>query len=188
MALDHRDLTDWTLDQLSLQEHDHVLDIGCGSGLAVERISAISAQGYVVGIDYSPAMIRQATRRNRCAIRKGHVGILRGNVSALPFADNRFDKACAIEAFYFWPDPSEDLREVARVLRPGGIAAFSMDISKEGLDKSAIAAIALRLGLPVYSGQEMEALLSQAGFTDVRSKAIPALGKGWLCTVGTVAE
>jgi ubiquinone/menaquinone biosynthesis C-methylase UbiE len=188
MASDHGELTNWTLDQLSLQDHDNVLDVGCGSGLAVKRISAVVTQGHVVGIDYSPAMLRQATRRNRHAIKAGRVEICSSSVSTLPFDGGSFDKVCAIETFYFWPNPSEDLREVARVLKPGGIAAFAMDISKEGVNRSAIADTAQRLGLSVYSGQEMNSLLSQAGFIDVSFKAIPARGKGWLCAVGRVAK
>jgi ubiquinone/menaquinone biosynthesis C-methylase UbiE len=188
MASDHRELTDWTIDQLLLQSRDHVLDIGCGSGVAIEKASAIVTQGHVEGIDYSPTMLRQAEARNKHAIESGHVKIRRGEVSALPFADRSFDKACAIETFYFWPNPPEDLREVQRVLKPGGIAAFAMDISKEGTNRSAISDSARRLGFPIYSGEEMCSLLLQASFTDVRYEVLPQRGKGWLCAVGRVAE
>ena len=41
MASDHKELTDWTLDQLQLRDNDHVLDLGCGSGLAINKINNV---------------------------------------------------------------------------------------------------------------------------------------------------
>jgi len=188
MAADHKVLTQWTLEQLQIEENDSVLDIGCGSGMAIEMINTISTKGYVVGIDYSPVMVKQAIKKNKLAIKDGKTTILQGNVSELPFADASFDKICAIETFYFWPDPPKSLQEVKRVMKPGGTAAFAMEISKEGTNSSAILDNAQRLGFPIYSGQEMESLLVTAGFINVSYKVIPEREKGWLCAVGSVEK
>jgi ubiquinone/menaquinone biosynthesis C-methylase UbiE len=188
MAADHKALTQWTLEELHLGDNDSVLDIGCGSGMAIEMINTIVTQGHVVGIDYSPVMIKQAIKRNKLAIEQGKTEIYEGNVSALPFDDASFDKICAIETFYFWPDPPKNLQEVKRVIRPGGIAAFAMEISKEGINKSAILDNAQRLKFPIYSGQEMKSLLSTAGFVDISYKVIPDREKGWFCAVGSVEK
>jgi SAM-dependent methyltransferase len=115
MAADHKELTDWTLDQLQIKNNDFVLDIGCGSGLAIEKLNIIVTHGYIVGIDYSPTMLRQAAKRNRLVISKGKTMLCYGNVSTLPFTDASFDKVCAIETFYFWPNPSENPQEVKRI-------------------------------------------------------------------------
>ena len=188
MAADHKALTQWTLEELHLRDNDSVLDIGCGSGMAIEMINTIVTQGYVVGIDYSPVMIKQAVKRNKLAIEKGKTKIYEANVSALPFDDASFDKICAIETFYFWPDPPENLQEVGRVMKLGGIVAFAMEISKEGTNRSAILDNAERLKFPIYSGQEMKSLLTTAGFVDVSYKVIPEREKGWLCVVGSVGK
>jgi ubiquinone/menaquinone biosynthesis C-methylase UbiE len=188
MAADHKALTQWTLEQLQIEENDSVLDIGCGSGMAIEMINNIATKGYVVGIDYSPVMVKQAIKKNKLAIKDGKTKILQGNVSELPFADASFDKICAIETFYFWPDPPKNLQEVKRVMKPGGIAAFAMEISKEGANSSAILDNAQRLGFPIYSGQEMKSLLVTAGFVDVSYKVIPEREKGWLCAVGSIEK
>jgi len=184
MAVDHKAITNWTLDQLRIQENDHVLDIGCGCGMAVKMISAIT-EGDVVGIDYSPVMLRQAARRNRLAIKKNKTRICHGNVCTLPFPDESFNKVCSIETFYFWPDPPKNLQEVKRVMKPGGTAVFSMDTSKEGKNYSVILETAKKLGIQIYSGEEMKSLLSAAGFINVSYEAIPERGKGWLCVVGS---
>lgn len=186
MASDHIALTSWTLGHLGIRNVDHVLDIGCGSGLAIKMLSDTVTEGKIIGIDYSPVMLRQAEKRNRQGVREGKIAIHHGNVSQLPFSDDSFDKVCAIETFYFWPDPSENLKEVGRVLRPGGTAAIAMEISKEGTNRSAISDNAQRLGFPIYSGEEMKDLLSTAGFMDVSYEAIPEREKGWLCAIGSV--
>jgi ubiquinone/menaquinone biosynthesis C-methylase UbiE len=188
MAVDHKVLTQWTLEELRLEDNDSVLDIGCGSGMAIQMINTVATRGYVVGIDYSPVMIKQAIKKNRLAIKKEKTKIIQGNVSELPFADASFDKICAIETFYFWPDPPKNLQEVKRVMKPGAVAAFAMEISKEGTNSSAILDNAQRLGFPIYSGQEMKSLLMTAGFVDVNYKVIPEREKGWLCVVGSVEK
>jgi ubiquinone/menaquinone biosynthesis C-methylase UbiE len=188
MAADHKEITDWTLDQLHVQDHNHVLDIGCGSGMAIKKINTIINHGYIVGIDYSLLMLRQAVKRNKLIIKKRNVALCHGNVSALPFADNTFDKVCAIETFYFWPNAPENLLEVKRILKPGGTAAFTMEISKDGTNRSKISDNAQRLGFPIYSGEEMKSLLATAGFVSVSYKSIPERGKGWLCAIGSVQK
>jgi ubiquinone/menaquinone biosynthesis C-methylase UbiE len=185
MASDHIALTSWTLSQLEIRNDNHILDIGCGSGLAIKMLSDIVTEGKIVGVDYSPVMLRQAEKRNRQGVKEGKIAIYHSNVSQLPFADDSFDKVCTIESFYFWPDPCENLREVRRVLRPGGTAAIAMEISKEGRNESAISDTAQRLRFPIYSGKEMIALLSAAGFLNVYYKSIPEREKGWLCVVGS---
>jgi ubiquinone/menaquinone biosynthesis C-methylase UbiE len=188
MAADHKALTKWTLEQLQIEKNDSVLDIGCGSGMAIEMINNIATKGYVVGIDYSPVMVRQAIKKNKLAVKAGKTKILQGNVSNLPFADASFDKICAIETFYFWPNPHKNLQEVKRVMKPGGIVAFAMEISKEGTNSSAILDNAQRLGFPIYSGQEMKSLLVTAGFINVSYEVIPEREKGWLCAVGSAEK
>jgi ubiquinone/menaquinone biosynthesis C-methylase UbiE len=185
MAADHRGLTDWTLDQLRIENNDVVLDIGCGSGLAIKKIHGPGRRGYGVGMDYSSAMLRQAARRNRLMIQEGKISLCYADISALPFEDAAFDKVCSIETFYFWPHPTQDLQEMKRVLRPGGRLAISMEMSKEGRNRAAIEDNARRLGFSIYSGEEMLALLSATGFVHVDYKAIPEREKGWLCAVAS---
>lgn len=185
MANEHKNLVNWMLESLNIQSTDYVLDVGCGGGMALKTIAGTASNGFTAGIDYSPAMTKQATRRNRSAIDQGSMVILLGDVMALPFSDACFNAVCGVETFYFWPDPLSGLKEIGRVLRPGGSVALVMDISKETSDASVTEDIGARLGFKVYSGEEMTALLSEAGFTDVAFKAIPERGKGWLCASGT---
>jgi SAM-dependent methyltransferase len=184
MANEHKHLVNWMLESLNIQSTDYVLDVGCGGGMALKTIAGTASNGFTAGIDYSLAMTKQAARRNSTTIKRGNMSILQGDAMALPFNDGCFNTVCGVETFYFWPEPLSGLKEIWRVLRPGGSVALVMDISKETSDASVTVDIGERLGFQVYSGKEMEALLSEAGFSDVTFKAIPERGKGWLCASG----
>ena len=114
------------IEQLALRPEDSVLEIGSGPGRALALAAARAAKGLVAGVDISEVMVAQARRRNRAAIREGRVELRQAGVSALPYADARFDKALAINSYYFWPQPESDLREVRRVLSPGGTLALGV--------------------------------------------------------------
>lgn len=163
------------------QSSDNVLDVGC---MALQMITDSASKGFIVGIDYSQTMVKQSAKRNKSEIGEGKVAILSGNVLALPFIDASFDKVCGVETFYFWPDPLIGLKEIRRVLKPGGTIALVMDISKEVADDSVTEDIGSRLGFQVYSGEELKSMLLEAGFTNVRHEALPERGKGWLCAIG----
>src|SRR5258705_6239497 len=69
----------WTVDLLQVREDDHVLEIGFGPGLAIERVARLAPRGRVVGIDHSALMVEQASRRHRSAIDAGIVSVRQGS-------------------------------------------------------------------------------------------------------------
>ena len=112
----------WMVDCLEVGRHDRVLDVGCGPGLAV-AVAARITEGPVVGVDLSPTMVRLARRRNRAAVRQGRVEIRRADAARLPYADCHFTRVGSLNSLQFWPSPDEGLRELYRVLEPGGRVA-----------------------------------------------------------------
>ena len=121
MARKNAYMHDLAVDLLEVQPADHVLEIGFGHGRAIQLIAAKAINGHVVGIDHSETMVRQAHRRNEAAIRAGRVELRQGSVSSLPWDDGQFTKALDINCFHHWPNQAEDLLEVRRVLKPGGL-------------------------------------------------------------------
>lgn len=100
-----------------LRGHGSALDVACGSGrLAVELSRLAGPSGQVVGLDFSARMLRVAS--------KGGVGpsYVRGDALALPFPDGTFDAATIAFGLRNLADPVRGLREMLRVLRPGGRA------------------------------------------------------------------
>lgn len=184
MAWEHKPLIKWAITLMDIQPTDYVLDVGCGSGVAIKLVAQIAVEGFVAGVDYSEEMVRQARKRNAAAVRAGRVEIKHGDVAALPYDDESFDKVIATETFNFWPDPVANLQEVRRVLRPGGLVALAMEGSKEAPNWQKLVAQADRMGLSIYSGVEMEEMLTAAGFSRAWFEAAPDKGWGWLCALG----
>ena len=182
MGVRHAGVTTWGLSHLVVAPQFAILDVGCGGGAAVERLAAIASEGSVHGIDYSPASVAAARSRNRAAIAEGRVVIQQASVSALPFADGAFDLATAVETHYYWPEPATDLREILRVLKPGGRLAIIAETYR-GQTLGALMAIPMMLLRARYlTVEEHTELFTSAGFSHVEVHTDAR--KGWICVVG----
>ena len=183
MNFRHSRLTDWALGLVPIEKRFTILDVGCGGGETVRKLAARAADGKVFGIDYSEASVAVARRTNARAIGEGRVEIRQGSVSRLPFPDGTFDLVTAVETHYYWPSLPEDVREIRRVLKPGGTAAIVAETYR-GRRFDAIYRPAMRLLRATYlSPEEHRDLLSRAGFSDV--VVTEQRSKGWICAAGT---
>jgi ubiquinone/menaquinone biosynthesis C-methylase UbiE len=124
MARSNREAAGRVIDALDVRPGDHVLEIGFGPGVAIELLAERVTSGRIDGIDPSPEMVAQASARNAASIGAGRVALRQGFADRLPFASGIFDKALAINSVQVWPDAAAGLREVRRVLRPGGCVAL----------------------------------------------------------------
>jgi cyclopropane fatty-acyl-phospholipid synthase-like methyltransferase len=113
----------WTVGLLGIRPGDHVLEIGCGPGLAVAGAATRVGEGRVTGIDHSTVMVRQAKARNRAAIAAGQVRILQGSLSTLSDMADRFDAAFSVNVLQFIGDKTHALITLKQALRPGAILA-----------------------------------------------------------------
>ncbi|MFF4357522.1 class I SAM-dependent methyltransferase [Streptomyces sp. NPDC001604] len=116
--------------ELGLREGDRVLDAGCGTGRALTPLrAAVGPSGVVVGADLTPAMLQAAVRAGR-----SHDGrLLLADVAALPLRSGTLDAVFAAGLIAHLPQPSENLRELARVVRPGGTLALFHPIGRAAL-------------------------------------------------------
>jgi len=148
MAHMNADCGAWVSELLEVGPNDDVLEIGFGAGVIILRLSKLVSTGHVAGIDPSREMVEQASARNANAIATGRVELRCSGVDSLPFGDDAFDKALAINSMQVWPDPAGGLREIRRVMKPGGKIA---------------------LGFTPYSGQPnngLNEILTAAGFNE----------------------
>jgi demethylmenaquinone methyltransferase/2-methoxy-6-polyprenyl-1,4-benzoquinol methylase len=99
-----------------------VLDVATGTaGVALQLNSRTGCR--VVGLDLTPAMLREGRRRVAAANKQDRIGLVNGNADTLPFPDASFDALCFTYLLRYVPDPGETLRELARVVKPGGVIA-----------------------------------------------------------------
>lgn len=116
--------------ELGLRAGDRVLDAGCGTGRALPPLrGAVGRSGVVLGADLTPAMLEAAVRAGR-----GHDGLLLlADVAALPVRSDSLDAVFAAGLIAHLPQPEENLRELARVVRPGGTLALFHPIGRTAL-------------------------------------------------------
>lgn len=113
-------------DLLDVRRGDRVLEIGFGPGIGIQCVSErLAGEGVLVGIDPSDVMIQMAGAQNAGVIEKGIVTLVRGTVQEIPYDSGFFDKAYAMNTYQIWPDKRAGLREIRRVLKPGGRLVLS---------------------------------------------------------------
>jgi ubiquinone/menaquinone biosynthesis C-methylase UbiE len=193
MSVQHRTLTEWAISHMQVGRYQRVLDVGCGGGMAAALLTRHAERGLVAGVDYSLEMVRQAVRRNATQVARGRAEFRHGDCADLPYPDQSFDQVCAIETFYFWPEPMRGLAEAHRVLRPGGQVSITLEMSREAADDpSAVQRFfgrrfterSEREGLRILSGNDLVEMLGKAGFRNARYVAEPRRSLGWVCALG----
>jgi ubiquinone/menaquinone biosynthesis C-methylase UbiE len=93
-----------------------VLEVGCGTGLILERIAQFASRAE--GVDLSPGMVDHARTRG--------LNVRVADATALPYEDESFDVACSFKVLAHVPKLDEALREMLRVVRPGGHIVFDI--------------------------------------------------------------
>jgi SAM-dependent methyltransferase len=182
MNLGHSTMTDWGLQQVPTPRNATILDVGCGGGRTVQKLAELAPGGKVVGLDYSAASVAVSRDTNANAIAAGRVRIEAGSVAALPFPDCTFDVVTAVETHYYWPDLPASVREILRVLKPGGTFALVAETYRGGPLRFVYGMVMPLLRAALLSEAEHRDLLTQAGFTGVAIKHVT--GKNWICAAG----
>ncbi|WPO75582.1 MULTISPECIES: class I SAM-dependent methyltransferase [unclassified Streptomyces] len=116
--------------ELRLRPGSRVLDAGCGTGRALPPLrDAVGASGVVLGADLTPAMLVAAKEAGRD--RDGQ--LLLADVARLPLLAESLDAVFGAGLIAHLPDPAENLRELRRVVRPGGLLALFHPIGRAAL-------------------------------------------------------
>lgn len=101
MSVKNKNRIDHALTILNIKPEDNILEIGYGPGIAIKEIADQLTLGHVTGIDRSPVMHRQATKRNKGSIEKGKAKLVLGSHKQLGNMGS-YDKILTINVSLFW--------------------------------------------------------------------------------------
>jgi SAM-dependent methyltransferase len=182
MNIRHYPMAKWGLSHLSIRKQDTILDVGCGGGGTVHKLAKIAKNGKVYGIDYSNESIVVSRMTNKQFVRMGRVEIRQSSVSCLPFSDNMFDLVTAVNTHNYWPDLVTDMREILRVLKPGGKLIIIGSMYEGGKDDGRNQKYADLIEIAFPSVKELGEIFLRAGYAEIQM--FEENNRGWFCGVG----
>jgi len=165
----HRSFAEDTISLMGIEPRDRILEIGCGEGWASRLLSSLVPEGLVVGLDVSDEMIRKA--RAASASRENILYVW-ADAESIPWQERFFSRAFSVESFYYVEKPEVALREIFRVLSPGGSVWILNHLSRE--NEYTLRWIE-RLQVPVHlrSAEEYGKLFASCGFEGYAFRMIP---------------
>ncbi|MGI6109517.1 MAG: DUF896 domain-containing protein [Eubacteriaceae bacterium] len=180
----HRPLTDWALDGADLpsESEECILDVGFGGGAALQNLEQRFPKAQLYGIDYSEVSVKAATDLNRDAVIEGRMILQQGSVSELPFGDDKFALIISVESYFFWPDFAEDVKGIARVLKPGGTLMIIAEMYENGALSDYEQRMAEKFELQLQTPEQFQKVYTAAGLTDIDIRIDGE--KGWICAQG----
>src|SRR6185436_5638829 len=128
MEKGHRPVGEQAIELMAIPMDARVLDVGCGSGWATRLMAEKASGGHVVGIDIADEMIDMARDTSTSF---ANVEFRVASAEALPFPDAAFTHAFSMESLYYSADLLVALKEIRRVLNPGGPFVTVVDLYQE---------------------------------------------------------
>jgi ubiquinone/menaquinone biosynthesis C-methylase UbiE len=173
MEAHHTSIARQTIAQMALRPGDRVLDLGCGAGWATRLLARAveGGPGMAVGQDISDEMIARA---RAASVDIDNVLFAVGAADEIPWRDEYFEKVLSIESFYYYPDQEAVLRELNRVLVPGGTLFILINLYKEN-PYSLRWVEQLKVSVHARSEVEYEAMLRAQGFAEIVVEHVPDL-------------
>jgi len=161
-----------------LGRSDAILDLGTGTGAMLPVLRLYAPASRLVAVDLANGMLQRARARG------AHAALLQADVHRLPLLDASFDLALCHAAFPHFTDKPRSLRELRRLLRPGGYLLILHDTSRDkvnAIHSSLPAPLNLDLLPPLAQTGE---LMQQAGFCALQLQE----GPGMYAAIGRVAD
>jgi len=168
MERGHRPVGELAIEKMRVPNDARILDVGCGSGWASRLLALKAHQGSVVGIDISDEMIRVA---RVASTDFSNLEFQVASAEELPFENNEFTHAFSMESLYYYADMTRALKEIHRVLAPGGWFVTVVDLYQEN-EPSHQWIEKLNVPVQLLSVAQYHSLFGQAGFVKIHDERI----------------
>lgn len=148
-----------TVARLRVERDHRVLDIGFGAGVSLDLLLGAAPEGRVAGVDTSEEQVQAARTLHEALVESGRLDLRVGRGEELPWMGGSFDGVMTVHTLEFVPKPLALVREMRRVLRPGGRAVFGLwapDVMRKAgfsappcnlLDGDDVVAMAIEVGM-----------------------------------------
>jgi cyclopropane fatty-acyl-phospholipid synthase-like methyltransferase len=111
---------DWIIRQLDLQPHQHMLEVGCGSGRLLAAVADRLHNSFIAGVEPSLSLYRRALRRNAAYLRQEIMQLHVGQVCDLPYPASYFHTIYGSASYYSWNNLTTECLRLGSLLRTGG--------------------------------------------------------------------
>ena len=168
MERGHRPVGEQAIARMGVQSNSLVLDVGCGSGWATRLLADYAFAGRVTGIDISDEMVQRA---RESSTNYKNVDFEVAGAEQLPFETNEFTHVFSMESLYYYRDLPKALKEIHRVMKPGGLFAAVVDLYWEN-EATHQWIDTLKVPVELLSIDDYRSLFIDAGFENIRDERI----------------
>jgi len=176
MNVSNGDMTRHAIDLMVYPPDAHVLEIGPGNGCFADYVLSKGNGIRYTGVDRSETMVNEAREINKRHLDTGRLRFEWADGLTFPFPDQSFDNVLTVNTLYFWQNPSIQLAEVRRMLKPGGMFCLAI-ASRAFMEQLPFTAY----GFTLYTPEAAQELLLASGFAvadmTIREHATTSAGK-----------
>lgn len=168
MEKGHRPVGEQAIELMNVPRDARVLDVGCGNGWASRLLAEKARDGRVVGIDIADEMIGIAQESSASF---SNIEFQVASAEKLPFSADEFTRAFSMESLYYYDDMPGALREIKRVLAPGGLFVAVVDLYGENIPSHQWVN-QLKVPVQLLSIADYRSLFEGAGFVNVQDRRL----------------
>ncbi|MBE6514410.1 MAG: class I SAM-dependent methyltransferase [Candidatus Methanomethylophilaceae archaeon] len=181
----HARLWDFCLSHMPKAMDGSVLDVGCGGGGFIRKLSERYPYALFYGLDISEESVGMTLELNSDLVDQGALKATVGDVCGIPYADASFDMVTAMETYFFWPDLEKGMSEAHRVLSEGGMFVIGSEMQANPGDEAFMEESLRECGCRLRYDSDIIAMMETAGFS-VRTFSVPE--ERWVVFVGRRSE
>lgn len=134
MSIENRSINKWTLDLLTLQDQECLLEVGYGPGFSIESAFAQFPSLQLDGVDLSETMKQAAERRNKELIEDKKVRLFVGDIASFHI-DKQYDKVFSVNNYPLWTDRKKGLLAIHILMKKGGKVAITVQPREKDADE-----------------------------------------------------